>query len=308
MENRSGADNGTKEIKQKRSFGDTLIGMLLTFLIIFLLGTIVSGFVNIFLYILLNSDLINGNFFSLFLVYFSVFCEFTVFIPYCMIFKSSRPVLNTLSFKNSRNSIKMAVIGLFSGAALNVICILAAYLNKNIDFGPGEKNPLLFFLLFIVVLGQSSAEEFLCRGIMYHKIKKRYNAAAAIIVNALFFGLMHLANPGVSLLAVGNIILYGIFISLVMYYTESMWCCCMLHAAWNFTQNIVFGLPNSGIKSTYSILSLKGDQVSDVFFYNTDFGVEGTGIVCVELAAAIVLILLAGRKIGVKEKCEICDE
>lgn len=308
MKNRSGADNGTKEIKQKRSFGDTLIGMLLTFFIIILLASMVSGFTNKLLHILLKPDFLNGNFFSLFLIYFLVFCEFIVFIPYCMIFKSSRPILNTLSFKNSRNSIKMSVIGFFLGAALNGLCILAAYLNKNIDFGSGEKNPFLFFLIFIFVLGQSSAEEFLCRGIMYYKIKKRYNAAAAVIINALYFGLMHLANPGISLLAVGNIILYGIFASLVMYYTDSMWCCCMLHGAWNFTQNIVFGLPNSGVKSTYSMLSLKGEQVSDMFFYNADFGVEGTGLVCIELAVAIVLIILAGRKTGVKEKCDICDE
>ena len=63
-----------------------------------------------------------------------------------------------------------------------------------------------------------------------------------------------------------------------------------IHTSWNFTQNFLFGLPNSGLVSKGSFLHL--EAASDSILYDTVFGVEGAIpalIVTAVLAAAVIL-------------------
>ena len=109
----------------------------------------------------------------------------------------------------------------------------------------------------------------------------------AIIGNSLFFGLLHLLNDGITVLSIVNIVVVAIFFSLIVYYTDSMWCVFMAHTVWNYTQNIIFGLPNSGIVSVFSIFRLDASTAVNSFAYNVGFGIEGT------VVADLVLILAA---------------
>jgi uncharacterized iron-regulated membrane protein len=56
----------------------------------------------------------------------------------------------------------------------------------------------------------------------------------------------------------------------------------------------VFGLPNSGIVSKYSVFKLEAASARDGIFYNTSFGVEGSMGANVMIAAAIVIVLVYG--------------
>ena len=56
--------------------------------------------------------------------------------------------------------------------------------------------------------------------------------------------------------------------SLMVYYMDSLWCAFAVHTAWNFTQNILFGLPNSGINVPYSVFKLNAATARDSFAYN----------------------------------------
>ncbi len=89
------------------------------------------------------------------------------------------------------------------------------------------------------------------------------------------------------MLSIINIVVTGLLFSLVVYYTDSLWCVFMMHTAWNYTQNIIFGLPNSGIVSSFSIFKLDAASAMDSFAYNAGFGIEGT------IVADLVLILAA---------------
>ena len=67
-----------------------------------------------------------------------------------------------------------------------------------------------------------------------------------------------------------------------------------LHTMWNFTQNFVFGLPNSGLVSQVSIFRLDVANGISNHMYNYEFGIEGAipalvldcllGILCLVLA------------------------
>ena len=112
--------------------------------------------------------------------------------------------------------------------------------------------------------------------------------------------MLHLANYGVTVLSVLNIFLVGILFSLMVYYMDSLWCAFAVHTAWNFTQNIHFGLPNSGINVPYSVFKLDAATARDSFAYNVGFGIEGTFFADLVLLADCFQLYLWGRKHGKK--------
>ena len=85
----------------------------------------------------------------------------------------------------------------------------------------------------------------------------------------------------------------------MVYYMDSLWCAFAVHTAWNFTQNILLGLPSSGINVPYSVYKLNAATARDSFAYNVGFGIEGTAADIV-LLAACVLLYFWGRKHGKK--------
>ena len=122
------------------------------------------------------------------------------------------------------------------------------------------------------------------------------NPWVSVIGNALLFGALHLGNKGVTALGVLNIILFGIFMSLIIYYYESMWMAIAVHTAWNFSQSIVLGLPNSGIVFDFSVFKLDAASARNSFAYHVNFGIEGTIFSTVLIAVVIVILLVLNKK------------
>ncbi len=211
--------------------------------------------------------------------------------------KKDRSILAVVGPKARGNNGKMLLVGAAVGFGLNAFCILIAWLHKDIvlHFDSFQLLPLLG--VFAAVFVQSSAEELTCRGFLYQKLLRSYrNPAVAIIGNALLFGILHLLNDGVTVLSIVNIVMVAILFSLIVYYTDSLWCAFMAHTVWNYTQNIIFGLPNSGIVSGFSIFKLDASTAVNSFAYNVGFGVEGTILADVVLILATVAVYVWGSR------------
>ena len=191
------------------------------------------------------------------------------------------------------NTAKGLLWGLLVGFGTNAVCILVAWLAGNVDFSVGRFQPLYLLASFVMVAIQSGAEELLTRGYIFGALSRRYSVWVALACNALLFGALHLMNTGVTVLSIVNIVVYGVLLSLVMIYHGSLWFCITMHTSWNFTQNYLFGLPNSGLVSQQSFLHLEAAR--DSVLYNALFGVEG-GIVCtVVIGLCCVAAILLGR-------------
>ena len=67
------------------------------------------------------------------------------------------------------------------------------------------------------------------------------------------------------------------------------------------TQNIIFGLPNSGLVVPFSIFKLDAASASSSFAYDPGFGVEGTIVAVGIQAVAIIILIIWGEKRGKKE-------
>ena len=132
---------------------------------------------------------------------------------------------------------------------------------------------------------------------MYERINIHYPLWVSIIANGIFFGLLHAFNPGVSVMAIVGIAICGVSYSIVRWYTGSIWIPMGIHTMWNFTQNFIFGLPNSGIVSEYSIFRLEAASARNGLFYNVNFGVEGSiGSSLVLIVVIIVMIIINRNK------------
>ena len=219
-----------------------------------------------------------------------------VVVLYCLL--AEKPILHSFGSAGhgggAGNTLRLFGLGLLAGFAMNGLCVLAAWLHGDIALSPGEMHPgyLLFALAAVCI--QSTAEELLTRGYMMGALRQRYNVWVAIVFNSLFFASLHLFNPGVNALAIADIALFGFALSLVMYYMDSIWFCAAVHTAWNFTQNLIFGLPNSGIVSEASLFHL--DAAHDSIFYNVGFGVESTIMAVVTECLLALCVVLWAKK------------
>ena len=198
------------------------------------------------------------------------------------------------------NTVKMLLLGLLIGFVTNFICIACAMIHGDIslyfEFDSGQIP--LFLLALLLVLVQSSSEEMWIRGFMYERILIHYPLWVAIAVNGVFFGLLHLFNPGVTFLSILNIILIGMVFSLIRWYTGSIWAAIGWHTMWNFTQNFIFGLPNSGVVSEFSLYHMESQNAESNLIYDYDFGVEGAIILTLISTLFIVVILLLAKRKG----------
>lgn len=288
----------------KNKIVDTLPVLYFETVILMVLGQFLGNFVlgiPVGIAYARNPEILNSAFLNTTLMYVIFWGIWAVALFWIGIRKRNRPILQAVGTKPQGNNWKYLLFGLVLGFALNGFCILIAWLHHDIVLTYDAIHPLWFVVVFLTVFIQSSAEELLCRGFLYQKLRRSYkNPVVAIVGNALLFALLHLANNGVTVLSVLNIFLVGILFSLMVYYMDSLWCAFAVHTAWNFTQNILFGLPNSGINVPYSVFKLDAATARDSFAYNVGFGIEGTFFADIVLLAACVLLYLWGRKHGKK--------
>lgn len=287
---------------KKRKISDTIpILYLITFLLI-LFGQFLGAFLQ-FIPGIADSDA--GITVLMYLEFIGIWVLTLLYIRFT---KKNRPILKAIGNGAAGNNWKNLLLGLLIGFGMNAGCIFVAWLHKDISLQFDSFRPASFVLVFLAVFVQSSAEELLCRGFLFQRILRGYrNPAAAMIGNSLLFTLLHLGNEGVTVLSLLNIFTVGILFSMMVYYMDSLWCAMAAHAAWNFTQNILFGLPNSGIVVPYSVFKLNASTAANSFAYNVGFGIEGTLLADVVLIAACVILWMWGRKYG-KKPCDVWAE
>lgn len=239
-----------------------------------------------------------GTFLGDYLYTFGVWIAFLLF---AVIFKGNRPMLKALAPNKSLNNLKGILLGLLLGFGTNGFCVLMSYLTGDIKLSYNGIDPKMLIAFLVCVFIQSSSEEITDRLYLYQKLRRRYrNPLVAILVNSIVFMALHMANPGFTAIAGSQIFLVAIIFSLFVYYYDGIWVAFWFHAAWNYTQNIIFGLPNSGIVSEYSIFRLEAASARNGLFYNVNFGVEGSIGSSLVLIVVIIVMIVINR--GKSEK------
>lgn len=157
----------------------------------------------------------------------------------------------------------------------------------NVSFKSVNKDILnIYFILYLIgFIIQSTSEEFLVRGLLMKYLSEKFSTKIALFVPAILFGLLHLANPGVTLVSTINTMLVGILYGIMLLKTENLLFTCGAHSAWNFTMGIVYGLPVSGLgdmKHLFTFDFINKKALGGIY------GPEGTFLVCIILFVSIL--------------------
>ena len=241
----------------------------------------------------------SDNLAAFFSDYFMFFGIWVVTFLFIVIPKCNRPMLKAWGYNRDGNNIKGILAGALLGFGCNGFCVLMSVLMGDIKLSFYGFNPAILLAFLLVVMIQSGAEEITDRLYLYQKLRRRYKSPLfAIIINAVVFMLLHISNDGFTVLAGAQIVLVGIIFSVLVYYYNSLWAAIWFHTLWNYTQNIIFGLPNSGRVSDYSIFKLEAATAKSGLFYDVAFGVEGSIGSVIVLAVVLAAIIFINRGKG----------
>jgi membrane protease YdiL (CAAX protease family) len=149
--------------------------------------------------------------------------------------------------------------------------------------------------LLMVGLGAGIGEEIICRGVLFRIVEEGLGSWWALVISALFFGAAHIANPGATLWSSAAIAIEaGLLLGMIYHVTRSLSLCMGLHAAWNFAQGTIYGIPVSGTPANGWLVSTRSgpDWLSGGVF-----GAEASVIaLSVSLLCSLALLAVALRR------------
>ena len=187
-------------------------------------------------------------------------------------------------------------IGVLAGALIfTAIVGVAAALGVYRVTGWGDGSRILPILIGSAIV-PAFIEEVLFRGILFRWIEEFAGTWVALIISAALFGAAHAINPEASWFSSFAIAVYsGSLLGGAYMLTRSLWMPIGLHAAWNFTQGAIFGVPISGLPSQGLVhAELRGPELLS----GGRFGLEASVIAIVIASAAGAYLVIRAMREG----------
>jgi hypothetical protein len=94
----------------------------------------------------------------------------------------------------------------------------------------------------------AAGEEALMRGYLLQALAEEWGKIAALLCTALLFAFLHLWNPELTAVALGNLLVAGLFLGVVYLKTASLWWATGAHLGWNWALGFLGDLPVSGLE------------------------------------------------------------
>lgn len=150
---------------------------------------------------------------------------------------------------------------------------------------------------FISILILATFEEILCRFILLEKFNTICNKFISITISSIFFAILHLGNPGITIVAFVNLFLFGFLLSLIYFKTKDLLTISFIHFGWNYTIGCIIGSNVSGMKFS-SFYSYIGGASS--YLDGGKFGIEGSPITLLSLVLIITIYSIFTNKLDDK--------
>jgi CAAX protease family protein len=160
----------------------------------------------------------------------------------------------------------------------------------NADLPRAGLSLTLGLLAFVV---QGPSEEILFRGYILQIVTARWDLRWGIGVSAVLFAVLHGLNASFGLLPFINLLLFGAATAAykMLLDDDQLWGVFGIHTIWNWLQQMVFGLENSGSASPIAdtLFHVEPNRALPDPIWGGGFGPEGT------LATTLVLLALLAR-------------
>ena len=191
-----------------------------------------------------------------------------------------------------KGMVKNYGFGYLIGTVMITATVALAVLLGGAEFtGLSSSVSVLYIVLFFLgYLVQGMSEEVCFRGYFMVSCASRAHVGIAVFLSSLAFSAMHLANAGISLFAIINLTLFGVFMAVYILRTDDLWGACAIHSAWNFFQGNVFGISVSGGTMSNSVFGTAFVDGRELISGGA-FGIEGGLCTTIVLIIAIALAL-----------------
>lgn len=143
-------------------------------------------------------------------------------------------------------------------------------------------------------LGAAVIEELIFRGLVFQAIEKMGGSWIALAVTSIFFGIVHLGNPGATIWGAFSIsIEAGVLLGAAFLWRRNIWFVIGLHFFWNTIQGLL-GIPVSGHPST-GLFTV--EVAGPALLTGGEFGLEASIVtVIMGLLIVIPMLIFARRK------------
>lgn len=239
------------------------------------------------LFLLGSADLESVEYSFLSAILSSIMVFLVIWLQHCIIDK--RP-LSELGLCNTRlvgKHSSMVVVWTF---IVFTIGLLICLLSSNVSIASVHWNLKDLLLSLLMFTFGAFYEEIIIRGYLLIRLcRSGLNVWVSLIITAIIFSAMHLANPNINACSVINLFLFGILDGCIFLYTKSLWVAVVAHCVWNWMQGSIFGFKVSGCEFFQPIITL--DMPSYNLVNGGLFGFEGS-IICTILLIPFIMILI----------------
>ncbi len=187
-------------------------------------------------------------------------------------------------------SAREMLTGIACGAGGAVLIVLVALVSGLAAFeAVAGAQPAWAGLpvLAIVLLFGSVGEELMFHGYAFQHLVRNMGEFATVLPVGILFGLMHLGNPGVTLLAVVNTIAWGVLLGCAYLRTRALWLPIGMHFGWNVA------MPFLGVNLSGFTMGVTGYELqwrADVLWSGGAYGLEG-GLFTTGVVAGLFFVL-----------------
>ncbi|PCF41203.1 CPBP family intramembrane glutamic endopeptidase [Staphylococcus delphini] len=253
---------------------------------------LINGFWNVLITLLLGRWIDTDNILGIGALLEMVLTFFTTL---WLIKKVSGFSVRDLGFLKT-NFMKYYLIGALGGILsilfVFLVNILFGGVHTTFVFEPKSLFAILVALVFF--LFQGMYEELLFRLYLMPHFSKAGGHIFAIITTAFLFMLLHGLNSGVNLLAFLNLLLFGIIMALIYYYTGNAWIIGAIHSLWNFVLGPIVGSNVSGGVAENTVF-LSTPQPGHFLLNGGIYGLEG-GIITTLVGIVVLIYFLYRQK------------
>ncbi len=141
------------------------------------------------------------------------------------------------------------LLGFAAGSLAIALPTTLLIATGTLSFTPSPSGEVAKALLYsVAMLGPAAlTEELLMRGYPFVVLSGTWGWPVATAVTSVVFGALHLGNPGVTPLAIANVIAAGVFLAGVRVVTGSLAAAWAAHFGWNWTMSTAFHASVSGL-------------------------------------------------------------
>jgi membrane protease YdiL (CAAX protease family) len=173
------------------------------------------------------------------------------------------------------------------GAALTIGAALALHLATFESTPSPQRAWAGIPILAIVLLFGSAGEELLFHGYAFQQLVRHVGDFATVLPVGILFGLAHLGNQNVTLLAIFNTIAWGVLLGCAYLRTRALWLSIGLHFGWNVA------MPFLGVNLSGFTMGVTGYALrwrTEDFWSGGAYGLEG-GLFTTLIVSALFFLL-----------------